>query len=541
MNVKGLELAPSGFPTIAKIDATVEARIWRELGEHLELKESAQRIFDILSERWPLSALAVLFLDGDPSRLSTVALAAAQNWDRSHFPLRVAAERALLGELPRSEATQPIALSTSESHLARALGLDTAQNCLLLFPISQVGAPPAFALMLMSESTHVTPFDLGLVAPLIPPLRAAYENDHRLQELARMREALEADRAALLSKLERDNLSELVIGESGGLAGVMERIEQVAPTDAPVLILGETGSGKEVIARALHERSRRSKGPVVRVNCGAIPSELVDSELFGHEKGSFTGATGTRKGWFERADGGTLFLDEIGELPLAAQVRLLRVLQDGTLERVGGHETISVDVRIVAATHRYLETMVADGKFREDLWYRLSVFPVQLPALRERMQDLPALAASFADRAGKRLGGSGLTPTSRDLELLSNYSWPGNVRELAAVIERATILGNGKRLEVEAALGASSLRTTSQPPPPLFAVQTQSEASKPIMTLQQAMADHIRLALETCHGRIEGPFGAAKILDINPHTLRARMRKLGIEWSQFRGNSQGTL
>jgi transcriptional regulator with GAF, ATPase, and Fis domain len=356
-----------------------------------------------------------------------------------------------------------------------------------------------------------------------------------------MREALEADRAALLSRLQRQDISDVVIGESGGLRRVMERVELVASTDAPVLLLGETGSGKEVIARAIHARSKRAKGPIVRVNCGAIPSELVDSELFGHERGSFTGAVGTRKGWFERADGGTLFLDEIGELPLAAQVRLLRVLQDGTLERVGGHQTISVDVRIVAATNRHLESMVSKGAFREDLWYRLSVFPIRLPALRERLEDLPALAAHFAESAGKRLGGAGLAPTSADIELLRSYAWPGNVRELAAVIERAAILGDGKRLELAAALGATSLAPASLPPVgrTVEPLTTGSDDAQSIATLDEAMAAHIRRALAVCHGRIEGPFGAAKLLGINPHTLRARMRKLGVEWSRFRNQTLG--
>ena len=199
-------------------------------------------------------------------------------------------------------------------------------------------------------------------------------------------------------------MTDAIVGADAGLREVMERIDQVAPTDVPVLILGETGSGKEVLARAIHQRSRRGAGPVVRVNCGALPPGLIDSELFGHERGSFTGATSVRKGWFERADGGTLFLDEVAELPLDAQVRLLRILQDGTFERVGGHKSLKVDVRIVAATHRDLRAMVSQGTFREDLWYRISVFPVDLPPLRERIEDIPPLAAHFASRAGKRLG-----------------------------------------------------------------------------------------------------------------------------------------
>ncbi len=241
-----------------------------------------------------------------------------------------------------------------------------------------------------------------------------------------------------------------------GLRGVMDRVTLVARADIPVLILGETGSGKEVVAREIHKQSRRENGPFLRVNCGAIPPELVDSELFGHERGSFTGATALRKGWFERADRGTLFLDECGELPPAAQVRLLRILQDGTFERVGGERQIHVDVRVVAATHRNLQGMVAEGTFREDLWYRLAVFPIHLPPLRDRPEDIPALAAHFALCAAKRFGLPSRTPTPADVNLLATYSWPGNVRELSSVIECAAILGDGMRLDVVTALGVSA-------------------------------------------------------------------------------------
>jgi transcriptional regulator with GAF, ATPase, and Fis domain len=304
-----------------------------------------------------------------------------------------------------------------------------------------------------------------------------------------------------------------------------------------------------VVARAIHARSERSKGPIVCVNCGAIPPGLVDSELFGHERGSFTGASGTRKGWFERADGGTLFLDEIGELPLDAQVRLLRVLQEHMFERVGGTRSIHVDVRVVAATHRDLEDMVQAGSFREDLWYRLSVFPIVLPPLRERLSDIPALAAHFAWRAGKRLGGAPLVPSDADVELLIGYEWPGNVRELAAVIERAAILGAGKKLNVAAALGVrASPRQSVAPvtPPPVALVNGHAplapalpvaKADEPFYTLDQAMAKYIERALEQTQGRIEGKGGAADLLDINPHTLRSRMKKLGVEWNRFRGRA----
>jgi transcriptional regulator with GAF, ATPase, and Fis domain len=377
---------------------------------------------------------------------------------------------------------------------------------------------------------------------LLEPFRLALENDRRFHELARLREAMEADNRALRSRLDRQDIVETIVGGDSGLKEVTERIEQVAITDVPVLVLGETGTGKEVVARAIHARSsQRNKGPIVCVNCGAIPPGLVDSELFGHERGSFTGASGTRKGWFERADGGTLFLDEIGELPLDAQVRLLRVLQERMFERVGGTRSIHVDVRVIAATHRNLEDMVQAGTFREDLWYRLSVFPIYLPPLRERPADIPALASHFAWKAGKRLGGAPLVPSDNEVELLISYDWPGNVRELAAVIERAAILGGGKRLNVAGALGVrnSNSARPSALPPALpsngSAHHAPSNGNEPFFTLDQAMARHIERALEKTSGRIEGKGGAADLLDINPHTLRSRMKKLGVEWNQFRG------
>jgi transcriptional regulator with GAF, ATPase, and Fis domain len=271
----------------------------------------------------------------------------------------------------------------------------------------------------------------------------------------------------------------------------------------------------------------------LRVNCGAIPPDLIDSELFGHEKGSFTGATGTRRGWFERADKGTLFLDEIGELPLAAQVRLLRVVQEGTFERVGGERVVKVDVRIVAATHRDLTTMVQHGTFREDLWYRLAVFPIVLPPLREHPEDIAALAEHFARRAAVRFGLPLQRPSPQDIALLSQYAWPGNVRELTTVIDRAAILGAGQRLEIAKALGV--IPTVRPTTPALDASPVgPTTATATIVSLDAAMKHHIETALAATAGRVEGPHGAARLLGINPHTLRGRMRKLGIVWEQFR-------
>jgi hydrogenase-4 transcriptional activator len=355
---------------------------------------------------------------------------------------------------------------------------------------------------------------------------------------------------------------DIVIGSAAGLRGVFERIAQVAKTDAPVLLEGETGSGKELIARTIHNQSQRANGPMVRVNCGAIPAELIDSELFGHERGSFTGATGTRQGWFERADGGTLFLDEVAELPLAAQVRLLRVLQEGTFTRVGGSKNLSVSVRVVTATHRDLRAMCDAGTFRSDLWYRIGVFAVPIPPLRDRREDIPLLAAHFARKSGVRLTGVPLVPSEAEIESLRAYPWPGNVRELAAVVERAAILGGGRRLEIARAFGdgapsprsstviaavassgaasasnssvAASTTTDNTILETATAAATTATTAATIETLDEAMRVHITRALSLTKGRIEGKGGAADLLGVNPHTLRGKMRRLKIDWARFR-------
>lgn len=368
---------------------------------------------------------------------------------------------------------------------------------------------------------------------LLEPFTVWVENDRRQRELRTLREAAEADNRSLLSRLGRHDISDTIIGVEAGLKSVMERAEQVARTDVPVLILGETGSGKEVVARSIHQRSPRKNGPFLRVNCGAIPPELIDSELFGHERGSFTGATGLRKGWFERADGGTLLLDECGELTLAAQVRLLRILQDGTFQRVGGEAQIAVNVRIVAATHRDLQSMVIERTFREDLWYRLSVFPIRLPPLRDRVEDIPSMARHFANRAADRLGMKPLPLSPDDMRAIVEYPWPGNVRELSAVMERAVILGEGKRLEVAKALGIAPVPTRALPVS-LNAVEMVPKPTNLPLPLDDAMAQHIESVLRLTQGRIEGVAGAAQLLQINPHTLRGRMRALGIDWKRFR-------
>jgi transcriptional regulator with GAF, ATPase, and Fis domain len=337
---------------------------------------------------------------------------------------------------------------------------------------------------------------------------------------------------------------ERLIGADTGLAVVMARARVVARSSAPVLVFGETGTGKEIIARAIHEHSSHRSGPFRRVNCGAIAPELIDSELFGHEQGAFTGAVSRRRGWFEQADGGTLFLDEVGELAPAAQVRLLRVVQDGEVVRVGGERPVKVNVRIVAATHRDLPAMVEAQTFREDLYYRLSVFPIVIPPLRDRPADIRAFAEYFAERAANRFGLRAVPVSDDDVRVLADYRWPGNVREMAAVMDRAVLIGQGQSLSVAAALGQGPRPGTGSANvggrgdtggrPFQGRHDRGPSGADDIEPLDVVMRRHIEAALRATDGRVEGPHGAARLLRINPHTLRARMRKLKINWRGFR-------
>jgi len=337
-----------------------------------------------------------------------------------------------------------------------------------------------------------------------------------------------------------------IIGRDAGLKTVLERTKLAVRSDVPVLLLGETGSGKEVFARLVHEESQRADKPFLKVNCGAIPSELIDSYLFGHEKGAFTGAVDRRKGWFETADGGTLLLDEIGELPPAAQVRFLRVLQDGCFEPIGSNgKAIQVNVRIIAATHRNLRYMIQSGEFREDLWYRISVFPIRIPPLREHLEDIEALARYFVQRATKKFQFPAIAVTEENIRLLKQYSWPGNVREFGAVIDRAVLLGEGTHLALQESFEhlqqESSVLSPPVSPIELLSDFKFSESKEPeskdmgsFCSLDDAIRQHIKSALTLTQGIIEGPQGAAALLDINPHPLRAKMRKLGIDWAKYR-------
>lgn len=320
-----------------------------------------------------------------------------------------------------------------------------------------------------------------------------------------------------------------VVGAGQGLRGVMEMVRRVAPTDSPVLLLGETGVGKEVIAQAIHRLSSRRDSPLIKVDCGTIPESLVESDLFGHEKGSFTGAISRMRGRFERASGGTLFLDEIGELSLRTQKKILRVLEESVIERVGGQETIRLDIRIIAATHRPLETMVSEDKFRKDLFFRLNIFPIEIPPLRERRQDIPLFADYFIKKGSRKLGLphiARLVPGA--IDILTAYRWPGNIRELKNLVERELIISGEEPLTF-AALSASDQCVAETP-------AENPEAGS--LSFDRVISAHIRKVLDMTGGRVEGPRGAARLLDVNPRTLQHRMKKLGIPFGRNYKNSR---
>jgi len=332
-----------------------------------------------------------------------------------------------------------------------------------------------------------------------------------IDEINTLRSELKAENIYLRKEIKNTHDFEDIVGKSEPLMHTIYRVEQVAPLDTTVLLEGETGTGKELFARAIHNLSNRRNKPFVKVNCASLPASLIESELFGHEKGAFTGAIQQQKGRFELADKGTIFLDEIGELPVELQPKLLRVLQEGEFERIGNPRTIKVDVRIIAATNRNLEDDIQRGLFRKDLYYRLKVYPITIAPLRERISDIPLLAENFVKRFNLKLSKCITKIPAKTIKQLQSYSWPGNIRELENVIERAVIISPSSHLNVE------------QLQKPDF------EQENKLLPLSDYERKYIIQVLEKTHWRVEGPDGAARILDMHPETLRSRMRKLGIQ------------
>jgi transcriptional regulator with GAF, ATPase, and Fis domain len=374
-------------------------------------------------------------------------------------------------------------------------------------------------LVVLSEGTETHDSEHArLLSLLKEPFIVAMSNALRHREVLKLKDLLADDNRYLQRELLHES-GEDIIGVNFGLARIMELVREVAPLNSPVLLLGETGTGKDVIANVIHYSSSRREGPFIKVNCGAIPDTLIDSELFGHERGAFTGAVSQKRGRFERADRGTIFLDEVAELPLQSQVKLLRVLHNREIERVGGTELISLDIRIVAATNRDLAGLVESGRFREDLWFRLNVFPIVIPPLRERKSDLPALVQHFINLKTKELKLSTVPELAPGAILnLMEYDWPGNVRELQNLVERALILHK------EGPLSFEGLTSTV-----MYGVSETESQPTTSDNLDEMIAHHIMRVLRTVGGKIHGPGGAAELLGINPSTLRNRMKKLGIK------------
>jgi transcriptional regulator with GAF, ATPase, and Fis domain len=497
----------------------------------LEIEIAMQRCLQYLSRYLPATNIALHIYDHELGIVETIAMATIDS-------CRAMSLRTPISERGRRQVDEQRSLRTKlmersgddavAGPVVRQLGIADLPGLLLDLALEGkfVGTVSVFSEPDIAFNHH----HVRLLSLLNEPFAIALTNSLRYRELETLRDTLADDNRYLQDELRTLSGGE-VIGAEFGLRQVMGMVRQVAPLNSPVLLIGETGTGKEVIANAIHNLSLRSNGPFIRVNCGAIPPTLMDSELFGHEKGAFTGALLQKRGRFERADGGTIFLDEIGELPMEAQVRLLRVLQEKEIERVGGTETIQVDIRVIAATHRNLDKMLAEGRFREDIYFRLRVFPIIIPPLRQRPEDIPVLVQHFIQKKSremKRLKTPSLAPGA--LDRLMRYNWPGNVRELENAVERELIVSRGSQLSFDDP--GTKPQTVTPGPPGL-----NTGAALDTLELDAVMSRHISQVLALCHGRVEGENGAARLLNIQPSTLRKRMTKLKIPFGRRTGTT----
>ncbi|HZI86368.1 MAG TPA: sigma 54-interacting transcriptional regulator, partial [Pyrinomonadaceae bacterium] len=429
------------------------------------------------------------------------------------------------GELEPEQCTaSEKELTPGESRL-----VDEGIQSYCVVPLVAMGTSIGTFTLWSEERNRYTEADAELLREIANQISIAISNMKAYEEIKALKGRLEKENVYLQEEIRTEHNFEEIVGSSPPLLELLRKVDQVAPTDSSVLIYGETGTGKELIARAIHDRSHRKDRPLVKVNCSAISAGLVESELFGHVKGAFTGAFERRIGRFELADGGTIFLDEVGELPLDTQVKLLRVLQEREFEPVGSNRSIHVDVRIICATNRNLQDSIREGTFRSDLYYRLNVFPLEVPPLRERRSDIPQLAMFFlyryARNLGKKIDGISAPATER----LTNYSWPGNVRELQNVIERALILSTGPMLELESDLSKVSASPIIPDLTEGVTDVTRYAGHSPLKTLQEVERAHILAVLQETRWVIEGSSGAAKTLGMHPNTLRHRMEKLGVK------------
>lgn len=483
----------------------------------LDIETAMQRTFPCLAASMPLDEMRLDVLDQNLGAIRRIAHVSAAGIEPAGaiFPLPEA-----LWDWWQNQR-DPVVVDSAHTILPKAMG-----QLMKVEGYSEVIVPlriekKLFGMLVLRAKGEgwYTPDHAKLLASVSDPFAIALWNALAHQRLLRRKDELLDDKHFLSREMIHATTND-IIGGQGGLKHVMEMVSQVSPLNNTVLIMGETGVGKEVIASAIHYASPRREGPFIKVNCGAIPEGLLDSELFGYEKGAFTGATSSNRGRFERAEGGTIFLDEIGELSPQAQVRLLRVLQSREIERVGGTRTIKVDVRVIAATHRNLEQMASEHRFREDLWYRINVFPIIVPPLRQRKEDIPALVRHFTTVKGRELGIAEPPPIAPGaLVRLGEYDWLGNVRELENLVERELIRHPKGPL----------LFDTILPAPPPGSMDTSFKGST---NLDEVMARHISAVLRHTGGKIHGPGGAAELLGINASTMRNRMHKLGIPFGR---------
>jgi transcriptional regulator with GAF, ATPase, and Fis domain len=496
----------------------------------LDIEKVLQRCINHLDKFMPVSGMYLNIFEPNLGLIRCLAMVTRDGDDKKLPPTPLPKEAIQIIESSLRTGEQVQIVNQPERHpvaLAILQNLELS-NLSIVVMVLTIEGETLGALGIMAEGKgQFTETHKDLVTLLREPFAIAMSNALRHQEIIKLKEMVEAENLELHRELRHISVGEIV-GADFGLKAVMDMVRQIAPLDNPVMLLGETGVGKEVIANAIHYSSPRKDGPFIKVNCGAIPDNLLDSELFGHEKGAFTGAVDQKRGRFERAHKGSIFLDEIGELSPQAQVRLLRVIQNNEIERVGGKSTIAINVRIIVATHRNLEEMIASGRFREDLWYRLNTFPIMIPPLRQRREDIPALIHHFLERKSKDLKIHTMPViTSADIERLKAYSWPGNVRELENLIERALIQSWG--------------RNESEPlrfehftfPEKTDEIQGLSAVNHNLLTLDEVMSQHIQRALQLSGGKISGHNGAAQLLGINPNTLRSRMRKMGIPFTRL--------
>lgn len=496
----------------------------------LDIRTALANVFEYMREHFPLDVLSLNILDSDLSAVRRIANAMTKNLDIPEeivlLSQKVWNQVQEFSQHNRNAFICSDSIITSELFNSIASHFKMEGNSALILPLWIAEELIGTLSLRIGGERRYNSDHVQLLGTVAEPFAIALANALAHEKILKYRDIL-IDDNRFLSKELFPNAGEEIIGSSSGLRNVMEMVRQIAPLNNSVLLLGETGTGKELIANAIHYSSSRKEGPFIKVNCGAIPENLIDSELFGHEKGAFTGAITEKRGRFERAVGGTIFLDEIGELPQQAQVRLLRVLQHHEIERVGGSKPIPVDIRVIAATHRNLERMVSENQFREDLWFRLNVFPIIIPPLRQRKEDIPALARFLVARKSKDLDIKTLPAIAPSaLERLMKYNWQGNIRELENMVERELIRHKGGQLLF------NSLPGNKDEAPIISGLNTHETYNA--LNLDELIALHIRKVLENTNGKIHGSGGAAEILGIKSTTLRARMDKLGIKYRRER-------